>query len=84
MPHSSKQSSILSKIENNPIGKAIISVILGVGLASLFRKTCKDGSCVVVRGPHPDEVRDFVYKLDGTCYKYVPRVAKCDTDAASS
>ena len=67
----------MDKIEDNPVGKAIIGIVLGLGIASLFRKTCKDASCVIVRGPHPNELRDHVYRIDGDCYKYTPRPTRC-------
>jgi hypothetical protein len=71
-------ATFVDKIENNPVGKTIIGVIMGLGLATLFRKTCKDGSCVIVRGPHANEVKQNVYKTDGdACYMYTQRPAKC-------
>ena len=69
--------SFIDKIEHNPIGKSIVSVILGLGLASLFRKTCKEGSCIIIRGPKQEELNKYVYKIDNDCYKYTPRVARC-------
>jgi hypothetical protein len=32
-------------------GRIIISIVLGLGIASLFRKVCKDRSCIRFRAP---------------------------------
>ena len=47
------------------VGKNLISVILGIGLASLFQKVCKDQSCIVFTSPIITDIRFFptsVYK----------------------
>jgi hypothetical protein len=58
-------------------GEIIVSVILGFGLATLFRKVCKGNTCIVVKGPKISEVDKFYYKVDEKCYKYTPYVAPC-------
>ena len=58
-------------------GAIIISIILGLGLAALFRKACADNSCIVVKGPKTEEIKDTHYKIDNTCYKYNPVVVEC-------
>ena len=37
------------EIFENKSGRIMFSVILGLGLAALFRSTCKDYSCLVVK-----------------------------------
>lgn len=59
----------------------IISFILGLGLASLFRQVCNDDSCVVVRGPNPSEVEQKEYKTDDGCYIYQPYPVKCNVNS---
>ncbi len=36
----------LSKFFHTTTGKYLMSIILGLGLASLFRKVCKDKNCL--------------------------------------
>lgn len=55
----------------------IISVLLGLGLAALFRHSCKSNSCVVIKGPDKQDVTDYYYKLDDVCYKYEEVPSKC-------
>ena len=45
-------------------GRVIISIILGFGLASLFRTICKGKECVVFHAPPLDEIKDKIYKRD--------------------
>lgn len=63
---------------NTNAGQIIISIILGVGLASLFRKVCSGNSCVVIQGPKKSETEKFYYKLNDDCYKYNSYVAPCN------
>jgi hypothetical protein len=68
---------MFSTIMDTDYGSVIISVILGLGLASIFKKVCKDGRCVVIRGPPIDEIKNNIYKIDSECYKYTPVMTKC-------
>ena len=60
-------------------GRMFISVILGLGLATLFRKVCKDKNCIAFNGPVISEVDGKVFKHGGKCYKYEAETAKCDS-----
>lgn len=59
-------------------GSILLSVIVGFGLAAMFKKACKGYGCHVVRGPPLDELRKNLYIQDGRCYKYTPAAADCD------
>ena len=59
-------------------GSIIISVILGLGLAALFRQACKDKQCIVIKGPNIEEVSKYYYKINEDCYKYTPVATECD------
>ncbi|MFM8473615.1 MAG: hypothetical protein ACKOBV_08860, partial [Candidatus Kapaibacterium sp.] len=58
-----------------------MSVLLGFGLASLFRTVCKDNNCVVFHAPPLDDFKDNVYKNKDKCVKYVPVATKCSLNA---
>lgn len=58
-------------------GKIVVSVILGFGLATLFRKICKGTTCIVVKGPKISEVDKYFYKVEDKCFKYTPYVSPC-------
>ena len=59
-------------------GRNIISLILGLGLATLFHKVCKDKDCILFSGPVISEVDGKIYKQDDVCYKYDIETTKCD------
>ena len=68
----------LGKFVHTENGKIIMSLLLGFGLASLFRNVCKDNNCIVFHAPPLDEFKDKIYKnSDGRCVKYNPVATKC-------
>jgi hypothetical protein len=58
-------------------GVIILSILLGFGLATAFKKACKGNTCIVIKGPNLTEIRDMYYKIDDECYKYTPYATKC-------
>lgn len=69
----------LQRLLNTKLGRFFISVLLGIGLATLFQRTCSDRNCIIFNGPVIKDFDDKIYKYDGKCYKYSPTSAKCDT-----
>jgi hypothetical protein len=69
-----------SKFLHSESGKYILSIILGIGLASLFRASCKGKKCLVYHAPPLDEIDDKTYKFGDKCYKFVSKSEKCDTN----
>lgn len=61
------------------IGKVAISILLGVGLASMFRKTCSGASCYEFKGPSLKEVETTTYRFGEKCYSFRPQAVPCDT-----
>ncbi len=68
---------IITRIMDSEIGINIISIILGLGLASLFRKVCRDKDCIVIKGPKLSSVKDKIFKFDDKCYQYEPISTSC-------
>lgn len=58
-------------------GSIIISILLGLGLASLFRKTCSENNCIVIKGPPIEKIKNKTFKFDDKCYKYEPEITSC-------
>jgi hypothetical protein len=69
----------IPRLLNSPFGKIIISVLLGLGLATLFRKACTNGSCLQFNGPVISEVDGKTYQFGEHCYKYQLRPTQCDS-----
>ncbi len=68
---------LVKKVMTDGTGSIVISVLLGLGLAALFRKACNGNSCVVIKAPNLTEVSKYTYKLDTDCFKYRPQVVPC-------
>ena len=68
---------ISTKTYESPMGSVIISIIFGLGLAALFRQTCKGERCIIVQSPNVEDIRKHVYKFQRECYKYTPEVVQC-------
>jgi hypothetical protein len=60
------------------MGKFFISVLLGLGIATLFRQVCTGDKCLTFNGPVISDIDDKIFKQDEKCYKYTTRPAKCD------
>lgn len=66
------------RLLNTDNGKNIISILLGIGLASLFRKVCKDKNCIIFNGPVIGDIEGKTYKYGDKCYTYSANADKCD------
>jgi len=68
----------LGRFLHSENGKIIMSILLGFGLASLFRAICKDKECLIFHAPPLEEIKDKIYKHDNKCYKYTTKSTTCD------
>lgn len=67
------------RLLNTDYGKNIISILLGLGLATLFRKVCTDKNCIVFNGPVIGDIEGKTYKHGDKCYRYSVNADKCDS-----
>lgn len=67
----------LTKIIHSKYGKYVISGLLGLGLACLFRKICKDRECIKFKAPNIDEVIKNIYKHNNKCLKFKKKSQSC-------
>lgn len=65
------------KVLNSRTGIIFVSIILGLALASLFKKSCIDESCKIIKGPPLKQVEGKVFTFDSKCYKYKAKATKC-------
>jgi hypothetical protein len=71
----------LGKFVHTQSGKIIMSILLGFGLASLFRTVCKNKDCLIFHAPPIEELKDKIYKNNGKCVKYSQVATKCVSGA---
>ena len=70
----------LGKFIHTKTGKIIASILLGVGLATFFRKVCIGKNCVKYISPPIDELRDKTYKFNDACYTIEENNVSCPVD----
>jgi hypothetical protein len=56
-----------------------MSIILGLGFATLFRKVCTEKNCLMFNGPIISDLEGKIYKHGDKCYKYSSNTDKCDS-----
>lgn len=69
---------MFAELLENRVGQIAISVILGLGLATVFRKVCNGQNCIVIKSPDMKEIDKYFYKIDDDCFKYKPVATTCD------
>lgn len=68
----------ISRLLNSKYSKYIISFIIGLGLATLFRKACTKKNCLVFKAPSPKLLEDKQYEFNDKCYTYEKHAVSCD------
>ena len=67
----------LRRLIYGDVGKVIISIILGLGFATLFRKVCKDRDCIIFKAPDINKIKNQIFKFGNKCYKFEESIEKC-------
>ena len=68
----------LRRLIYSEAGRYIISILLGLGLATLFRKVCNERNCIIFRGPALNKVKGQVFKFHDKCSQFNEHIEKCD------
>lgn len=66
------------RLLHTKMGVIVISIVLGLGLATIFRKVCTDKNCIIFKGPIISDVVDKTYKHGEKCYKYTINSTTCN------
>jgi hypothetical protein len=68
----------LDKFVHNSTGKILMSIILGIGLATFFRSVCKGRNCRIISSPPIEEIEGQTYKFNNKCYKFEKEAINCE------
>ena len=68
----------LKRLIYSDVGRIVISIILGLGLATLFRRVCKERDCLVFHAPKVNKIKNQVFKFKNKCYNIEEDIEKCD------
>lgn len=68
----------LDKFVHSQTGKILMSILLGIGLATFFRAACKGRQCRVISAPPMEDIEGQTYKFDEKCYTFEKRAINCE------
>lgn len=57
-------------------GVLVASVMLGLGIAGLFKMSCDSRSCLVFKGPDLSEKK--IVNVNGKCYDVAEEIVDCN------
>jgi len=69
----------LLELVQSQFGKYVISLMLGLGLATLLRRSCKDKKCMVFVPPDVSSLKEDIYEYNNKCYKYEASSEACNS-----
>ena len=70
----------LDKFVHSSTGRILMSILLGIGLATFFRVACKGKHCRVIASPPLEDLENQTYRFDNKCYKLEKNAIKCDNN----
>ena len=68
----------IKRLLHGKYSKYAISVILGIGLATLFRKACNSRNCLVFYAPPIEKINNQIFKYNDKCYTFKSNATSCD------
>ena len=68
----------ISKIVKTNVGRIFISILLGFGLATLFRKVCRDRGCMIYSAAPLKDINEKVITMDNKCYRLESKQTNCN------
>jgi hypothetical protein len=61
----------------------LLSIVWGLGLATLFASVANNRNCIIVRGELPSDIEQKVFQypdLENKCYTYKSYMTPCETE----
>ena len=70
-----------SKYLHSKSGKIVMSILLGLGFATLFKMHCKGKNCYTYKIKNSEEAETNIYGFNNKCYKFYKNQMECDENA---
>ncbi len=70
----------LKDLINSTRGKYAFSILLGLGLATLFRKACSSRNCLIFKAPSLDKIKGKIFGHNNKWYKFEDKSTSCGND----
>jgi len=67
----------IKKLLDSQTGIAIFSIILGLGLSTIFKSCCDSQNCIVYKAP--DFSKKKIIKYNNKCYEPDDQIQTCDS-----
>ena len=67
----------LKNLINSTRGRIVFSIVLGLGLATLFRKACNSRNCLVFKAPAISDIKGKIFGHNNKCYKFEEKSTSC-------
>lgn len=61
---------------------AVVSFLIGFGIAAMFRPMCRGSDCLVLHGPPVKDVVDKVYQMGERCVEFTTEVVQCPAEGS--
>ena len=74
----------LIKFLNSQRGKYVFSILLGLGLATLFRKACNSRNCLVFKAPDLNDIKGKIFNHDNKCYEFKEESTTCNKESENN
>lgn len=68
----------LKRLLHSDSGRIILSILLGLGLSTLFRKICTEKDCLAFYSAPKDDLLGKTFQHEDRCFQYQPKSVKCD------
>ena len=63
-------------LKDDKMNVYIVSIIWGLGLATLFRKVCNKNKCIVIKAPK--NINNYQQNIDNSCYNFEKVEVDCN------
>ena len=68
----------IKKLLESKEGIIIFSIVLGLGLSTIFKSCCDSHNCIVYKGPDFNTTK--IIKYNGKCYEPIEQIQTCDSN----
>jgi len=76
-------NKVVSRLFYSETGRIFLSILLGLGIASLFRKICTSKNCYNFTGPEQKELNKKIFSFDSNndkCFKVNQEITNCNNN----
>ncbi len=74
-------NKVVGRLFYSETGRIFLSILLGLGIASLFRKICTSTNCYNFSGPEQKDLKDKIFSFDSNndkCFKVNQEITNCN------